>query len=446
MRQNTEGLLTDYTYTQNRELSWLRFNRRVLEEAADETVPTLERLKFIAIFTSNLDEFFMVRVGSLLDLYALSPGSIDNKCGLGPREQLTAIYDTVPALIETKGQLYRQVSALLAEEGIQDLEYQDLTAQEKTFIGDYFQSVVLPILSPQIVGLHHPSPHLVSKALYVAALLRNKSGKKSLGFIPVPTSLPSLVLLPGTRGRFLRMETILRQWAPTLFGKYKVEETCIISATRNADLSFDNDKFEDNEEDFRLRMTKLLKQRANLSIVRLEVNQKPSRDMLELLEGLFPVENDQVYYDPTPLTMGYVYDLEKILSTELRQRLTYKPYTPRWPEDLDPNQSMIEQIRRKDRLLFFPYDSVAPFLRLLSEASERPDVASIKITIYRLASTSKIARTLCRAAENGKEVVVLMELRARFDEANNIAWSKMLEEAGCKVIYGIENFKCHSKL
>lgn len=295
MRQNTEGLLTDYTYTQNRELSWLRFNRRVLEEAADETVPTLERLKFIAIFTSNLDEFFMVRVGSLLDLYALSPGSIDNKCGLGPREQLTAIYDTVPALIETKGQLYRQVSALLAEEGIQDLEYQDLTAQEKTFIGDYFQSVVLPILSPQIVGLHHPSPHLVSKALYVAALLRNKSGKKSLGFIPVPTSLPSLVLLPGTRGRFLRMETILRQWAPTLFGKYKVEETCIISATRNADLSFDNDKFEDNEEDFRLRMTKLLKQRANLSIVRLEVNQKPSRDMLELLEGLFPVENDQVY-------------------------------------------------------------------------------------------------------------------------------------------------------
>ncbi len=446
MRQNTEGLLTDYTYTQNRELSWLRFNRRVLEEAADETVPTLERLKFIAIFTSNLDEFFMVRVGSLLDLYALSPGSIDNKCGLGPREQLTAIYDTVPALIETKGQLYRQVSALLAEEGIQDLAYQDLTAQEKTFIGDYFQSVVLPILSPQIVGLHHPSPHLVSKALYVAALLRNKSGKKSLGFIPVPTSLPSLVLLPGTRGRFLRMETILRQWAPTLFGKYKVEETCIISATRNADLSFDNDKFEDNEEDFRLRMTKLLKQRANLSIVRLEVNQKPSRDMLELLEGLFPVENDQVYYDPTPLTMGYVYDLEKILSTELRQRLTYKPYTPRWPEDLDPNQSMIEQIRRKDRLLFFPYDSVDPFLRLLSEASERPDVASIKITIYRLASTSKIARTLCRAAENGKEVVVLMELRARFDEANNIAWSKMLEEAGCKVIYGIENFKCHSKL
>ena len=446
MRKNSEGLLTDYTYTQNRELSWLRFNKRVLEEAADESVPPLERLKFIAIFTSNLDEFFMVRVGSLLDMAAVSPNSVDSKSGMDPCQQLKAIYDTVPGLMETKRQLFYRVSALLAQEGIQDLGYKDLTAQEKGFAAEYFQSVVLPILSPQIVGMHHPSPHLVTKALYVAALLKNKNGKKSLGFIPVPPSLPSLVVLPGTKGRFLRIETILRQWAPTLFGKYKVEETCLICATRNADLSFDMDKFEDSEEDFRLRMTKLLKKRANQSIVRLEVNQKPSQAMVDLLTGLFPVENDQVYYDPTPLTMGYVYDLEKALGEDLRKKLTYVPYTPRWPEDLDPTKSMIDQIRRKDRLLFFPYDSVDPFLRLLSEASERPDVASIKITIYRLASASKIARTLCRAAENGKEVVVLMELRARFDEANNIAWSKMLEEAGCKVIYGIENFKCHSKL
>lgn len=446
MRKNSEGLLIDYTYTQNRELSWLRFNKRVLEEAADETVPPLERLKFIAIFTSNLDEFFMVRVGSLLDMAAVSPNSVDSKSGMDPCQQLKAIYDTVPGLMETKRQLFYRVSALLAQEGVQDLSYKDLTAQEKGFAAEYFQSVVLPILSPQIVGMHHPSPHLVTKALYVAALLKNKNGKKSLGFIPVPPSLPSLVILPGTKGRFLRIETILRQWAPTLFGNYKVEETCLICATRNADLSFDMDKFEDSEEDFRLRMTKLLKKRANQSIVRLEVNQKPSQAMVDLLTGLFPVENDQVYYDPTPLAMGYVYDLEKALGEDLRKKLTYVPYTPRWPEDLEPTKSMIDQIRRKDRLLFFPYDSVDPFLRLLSEASERPDVASIKITIYRLASTSKIARTLCRAAENGKEVVVLMELRARFDEANNIAWSKMLEEAGCKVIYGIENFKCHSKL
>lgn len=446
MRKNPEGFLTDYTYTQNRELSWLRFNQRVLEEAADETVPLLERLKFIAIFTSNLDEFFMVRVGSLLDMAAVSPEAVDSKSGMDPFHQLKAIYDTVPGLLELKGQLYQRVSTLLAREGVQDLEYKDLTAQEKGFAAEYFQSVILPILSPQIVGIHHPSPHLMSKALYLAALLKNKNGKKSLGFISVPSSLPSLVVLPGTKGRFLRMETILRQWAPTLFGNYKVEETCLICATRNADLSFDMEKFEDNQEDFRLRMTKLLKKRAKQSIVRLEVNQKPSQAMMDLLTGLFPVENDQVYYDPTPLDMHYVYDLEKALGEELRKRLTYPTYLPRWPEDLDPAQSMIQQIQRKDRLLFFPYDSVDPFLRLLGEASERPDVVSIKITIYRLASTSKIARILCRAAENGKEVVVLMELRARFDEANNIAWSKMLEEAGCKVIYGIENFKCHSKL
>ncbi|MBR5792690.1 MAG: polyphosphate kinase 1 [Ruminiclostridium sp.] len=446
MRKNPEGLLTDYTYTQNRELSWLRFNQRVLEEAADETVPLLERMKFIAIFSSNLDEFFMVRVGSLLDMAEVSPRAVDSKSGMDPFQQLKAIYDTVPGLLEIKGQLYQRVSTLLAREEVQDLEYKDLTAQEKGFAAEYFQSVILPILSPQIVGIHHPSPHLMSKALYLSALLRNKNEKKSLGFISVPSSLPSLVVLPGTKGRFLRMETILRQWAPTLFGNYKVEETCLICATRNADLSFDMEKFEDNQEDFRLRMTKLLKKRAKQSIVRLEVNQKPSQAMIDLLTGLFPVENDQVYYDPTPLNMGYVYDLEKALDEDLRKRLTYPTYLPRWPEDLDPAQSMIQQIQRKDRLLFFPYDSVDPFLRLLGEASERPDVVSIKITIYRLASTSKIARILCRAAENGKEVVVLMELRARFDEANNIAWSKMLEEAGCKVIYGIENFKCHSKL
>lgn len=362
MPKDPQSVVTDYTYTQNRELSWLRFNRRVLEEGADETVPALERLKFIAIFASNLDEFFMVRVGSLVDMAAVSPEEVDSKSGMRPREQLKAVYEAVPGLIEIKGQLYNRVSGLLAQEGIVDLTYDQLTQEERAQVKDYFHSVVLPILSPQIVGQRHPTPHLDNKALYITALLRSKSGKTSLGFIPLPTSLPPLFLLPGTRGRFLRLET------------------------------------------------------------------------------------HQIYYDSAPLSMGYVYDLEKALSPDLRARLTYPAYHPRWPEDLNRQESMIEQIRRKDRLLFFPFDSIDPFLRLLEEAADRPDVASIKITIYRLASTSKIARILCRAAENGKEVVALMELRARFDEANNIAWSKMLEEAGCKVIYGMENFKCHSKL
>ena len=436
----------DYSYSQNRELSWLRFDRRVLEESADETVPLLERLKFIAIFASNLDEFFMVRVGSLVDLSAVSPDEVDNKTGQTPGQQLKAIYDTIPSLIEIKDHLYHRVSGLLAGHGIVDLDEDTVTQEERRQADEYFRSLVLPILSPQIVSQRHPTPHLGNKELYVVALLRSKSGKASLGFVPLPASLPRFFLLPGSQGRYLRLETILRHWTPSLFSKYKVEETCVIAATRNADLSFDGEKFEDQEGDFRQLMTQMLKKRANQSIVRLELGQKPSQEMLRLLEQIIQVKTHQIYYDSAPLSLQFVYDLEKALPDELRTKLTYLPYQPRWPEDLTRGQSMIEQIRQRDRLLFFPYDSIDPFLRLLEEAAERPDVASIKITIYRLASTSRIARILCRAAENGKEVVALMELRARFDEANNIAWSKMLEEAGCKVIYGMENFKCHSKL
>ena len=446
MPKDLESVVNDYSYTQNRELSWLRFNRRVLEEAADDLVPPLERLKFIAIFSSNLDEFFMVRVGSLLDLSLVSPEELDSKSGMDPAQQLKAIYEEIPGLLEIKGQLYDRVSTLLAQAGVQDLEYEDLTPAEQTQVNDYFRAVVLPMLSPQIVGQRHPSPHLDNKALYISALLRSKSGKAALGFVPCPAALPPLFLLPDSHGRFLRLETILRHWTPTLFKKFKVEEVCVISATRNADLSFDGEKFEDSDRDFRSVMTRMLKKRANQAIVRLELDRRPSREMLRLLEEIIQVQTHQVYCDRAPLAMGYVYGLENALPEDLRGTLTYQPYTPRWPEDLNRQESMIEQIRRKDRLLFFPFDSIDPFLKLLEEAAERPDVKSIKITIYRLASTSKIARILCRAAENGKEVVALMELRARFDEANNIAWSKMLEEAGCKVIYGMENFKCHSKL
>ena len=259
----------DYSYSQNRELSWLRFNRRVLEESADETVPVLERLKFIAIFASNLDEFFMVRVGSLVDLSAVSPDEVDNKTGQTPGQQLKAIYDTIPSLIEIKDHLYHQVSDLLARYGIVDLDEDTVTQEERRQADEYFRSLVLPILSPQIVSQRHPTPHLGNKELYVVALLRGKSGKASLGFVPLPSSLPRFFLLPGSQGRYLRLETILRHWTPSLFSKYKVEETCVIAATRNADLSFDGEKFEDQEGDFRQLMTQMLKKRANQSIVRL---------------------------------------------------------------------------------------------------------------------------------------------------------------------------------
>ena len=433
-----------YSYTQNRELSWLRFNRRVLEEAGDETVPLLERLKFIAIFTSNLDEFFMVRVGNLFDLSLVSPGEIDNKTGLTPSGQLEQIYSVIPGLIEIKNRLYDDAAALLRREGICDLTMDELTGEERKFVSTCYKAKILPVLSPQIVDAHHPFPHLVSKGLYVAALLRGKKGAASLGFLPVPDRLPAFLTMPGDPGRSIRMETVLHYYAPTLFGEFKVESACVLCVTRSADLSLDTELLEG--EDIRSRMSKLLKKRASQSVVRLELSGKMSGEFMKLLKSRIRVESRQIYVDRSPLRMKYVFELIRTLPAERAAALSFPPYRPRWPADLDPRASIIDQVRRRDRLLFFPFDGVDPFLRMLDEAAERPDVLAIRITIYRLASSSRVAHILCKAAENGKEVTVLMELRARFDEANNISWSRLLEESGCKVIYGVEEYKCHSKI
>ena len=446
MPKGAENRPERYRYTQNRELSWLRFNQRVLEEAADESNPLLERLKFVAIFSSNLDEFFMVRVGSLFDLAAVSPEAVDNKTGMTPIQQLRRIYETVPGLIEQKKRIYAGVRAALAEAGVEDVTYPSLRAKEEKTVDRYFKADILPILSPIIIGSHHPVPHLVSKQLYVAARLQDKKGKSAVGILPVPQSLPAYVALPDSDLRFIRTEEILLHWAPTLFGAYQVLETCLISVTRNADISFDEEKFEDTEEDFRKQVLKLLKKRGRLAVVRMELNHEISEQFFTRLTKLVQVDGEQCFIDPCPLQMGYAFALAGALSRGKAKRLSYQPYTSRWPEDLEREKDILPQIQRRDRLLFYPFDSVDPFLRLLSEAAERPDVLSIKITIYRLASSSKIAHILCRAAENGKEVLVLMELRARFDEANNVAWSELLEEAGCQVVYGMEGFKCHSKI
>lgn len=434
-----------YSYTQNRELSWLRFNRRVLEEAGDESTPLLERLKFISIFTSNLDEFFMVRVGGLFDLHLVSPGQIDNKTGETPMEQLQEIYKVIPGLIENRDRLYANVTALLREQGICDLAMGELTPEEKKYVSTYYKARILPLLSPQIVDARHPFPHLANKALHIAALLRNRKGNASLGFVPVPASLPAFLNMPGDSGRFVRMETVIHHYALSLFGEYKPETSCVLCATRNADLSFDQELPKETE-DLRGSMSKLLKKRASLSVVRLELSGKVDGEFLKLLKSRVRVESHQVYCSETPLDMKYVFDLIKSLPADQAAPLSFPPYQGRWPEDLDEKSSIIEQVRRRDRLLFFPFDSVDPLLGLLREAAERPDVLSIRITIYRLASSSKIAHILCKAAENGKEVTVLMELRARFDEANNISWSRLLEDAGCQVIYGVEDYKCHSKI
>ena len=438
--------ISNVSCTQSRELSWLRFNRRVLEEAGDETVPLLERLKFISIFTSNLDEFFMVRVGNLFDLSLVSPDELDNKTGLTPAGQLEEIYSVVPGLIEIKNRLYTDVAALLRREGICDLSMDELSPEEKKFVSTYYKAKILPVLSPQIVDARHPFPHLANKSLYAAGLMRSRKGTPSLGFLPVPAGLPPFLSMPKDPGRFIRMETILLHWAPSLFGEYKMESCCVLCVTRNADLNLDTELLEESGEDIRSRMSKLLKKRASQSAVRLEISKKMSGEFMRMLRSRLGLEHKQIYVDQAPLDMHYAFDLMKSLPADISAPLSFPAYHPRWPEDLQKNVSIIDQIRQRDKLLFFPFDGVDPFLQMLEEAAVRPDVVSIRITIYRLATSSKVAHILCKAAENGKEVTVLMELRARFDEANNISWSRLLEDSGCKVIYGVEEYKCHSKI
>ena len=442
MPKNTEE---QYRYTQNRELSWLRFNRRVLEEAADPTVPVLERLKFVSIFSNNLDEFFMVRVGSLFDIAHMTPEDKDNKTGWIPTEQLHHIYRAIPALLTMKKQIYTSVMEELANSGVQDMTVESLDANDLKQVNRFFKAELLPVLSPILLGPNHPIPHLVNKHLYATALLKNKKGHKAVGIVPVPDSVSPYLLLSDGK-RFVRTENILLRWLPALFDAYSVKESCVLAVTRNADISFDEEKFEDSEEDFRRQIKKLLKQRDHLAVVRLELSTAVSGEFQKILSAPVRVENHQVFVDTCPLNMQYVFRLISELPKEFSERLLYPSYCPRWAEDLLREKQIMMQVQQKDRLLFYPYDSVEPFLRLLNEAAESPHVLSIRITIYRLASSSKIAQTLCRAAENGKEVLVLMELRARFDEENNLAWSKMLEESGCQVIYGAEGFKCHSKI
>lgn len=442
MQENTQKR---YRYTQNRELSWLRFDQRVLEEAADPSVPALERLKFISIFSSNLDEFFMVRVGSIFDLARMTPDDRDNKSGWTPEEQLHHIYEVIPGLLTMKKQIYSAVMEELGRSGIQDVEMEKLDASELKLVNHFFKTELLPVLSPILIGPNHPVPHLTNKRLYGAALLEDKKGHKALGIVPMPeTAAPFLMLSDGKR--YVRTENILLRWLPTMFDAYTVKESCVLAVTRNADISFDDDKFDDNEADFRHQMTKLLKLRDHLAVMRVELNTQISREFRKLLSSVVRVETHEVFVDKCPLNMRYVFRLIGALPKELSMRLQYPAHHPRWAEDLRRDQPMISQIRQRDRLLFYPYDSVDPFLHLLNEAAENPKVLSIKITIYRMASSSKIAQALCRAAENGKEVLVVMELRARFDEENNLEWSKMLEESGCQVIYGTEGFKCHSKI
>jgi polyphosphate kinase len=440
MQQETRETL----YTQNRELSWLRFNERVLLETQDASVPLVEKLRFVSIFTSNLDEFFMIRVGSLLDISLLDEEHADNKSGMTAREQLARVYQAVHPLYERRDGIFFSLEERLREHDVYNLTCQELEAGERKFLREYFDSYVAPVLSPQIMDAHHPFPHLESKSLNVGVRLETKEGKR-FGLIPVPKSLPRLLYLPGGSVRYVRMEEIILENADRVFDRCEMVEKTVLSVTRNADLNPDDETFE-LEENFRLHMKKVLKKRARLAPVRLETRDKLSGEFLKYLLAQLDLSKEQAYVSHAPLEMSYVYGLEQKLSQPMRRALLYAPYKPLWPADLDGRESMFRQIQKRDVLLFNPYESIEPFLKLVREAASDPAVISIKITLYRIDKQSRLAETLIMAAENGRDVTVMMELRARFDEENNIEWAERLEAAGCRVLYGIDGIKAHSKI
>ena len=431
--------MAGFSYTQNRELSWLKFNERVLEEAYAEEVPLYERLKFIAIFTSNLDEFFMVRVGSLYDMSLDGDDQIDNKTGLSPSQQLERIYHAVEPLYKKRDRYFREVENALRAYGIADLSIDELKGDDAVFVYDYWRSCVLPVLSPQIVDDHHPFPFVANKVPHVAVELQKKK-RTIMGLIPMPAALPSLLFLPGKGIRYVHLEEVICRYAEEAFPAYPVLSRNIFCVTRNADISPEDEEFAP-AGDFREKMKKLVKQRSRLAPVRLECAQLLNDFFFGILSEKLGLSRAQIYATEAPFTMSYVYGLSQKFDEDMEKRLCYRPFTPQLVRG-----SLFEFPRGRDVLLSYPYESMQPFLRLVRRAANDPSVTSIQITIYRLAKEAKLIDSLCLAAENGKEVLVLIELRARFDEQNNIDWSERLETAGCRVIYGFEGFKVHSKV
>lgn len=430
-------------YTQNRELSWLKFNQRVLEEAQDPSVPLLERMKFVAIFTSNLDEYFMIRVGSLFDMAATDPKTVDSRSGMTPAQQLEKIYEAVAPLYKERDKTYGEIKKQLHPYGVCGLDYKELEQSEKKYVKKYFKEQVLPILSPQIVDAGHPFPHLLNKELYVTAMLKLE-GRSMMGIVPVPNFVSDILYLPGHDIRYIRMEKVIMEHLDLVFGHYEVSERNYICVTRNADIAPDDESLEVTD-DFRFLMKQTLHKRRRMAVVRLEIAEKLNQDMEKYFCEKFNITKKQIFRTKMPMKLDYMFAISGNLPDSMKKSLIYHPFSPQPGRQVEEG-SMMRQIRKQDILLFYPYESMEPFLQLIKEAAFDPSVMTIKITIYRLAKKARLVEYLCAAAENGKEVTVLIELRARFDEQNNIDWSERLEEAGCRVLYGFEGYKVHSKI
>lgn len=444
------------TYTQDRELSWLKFNKRVLEESQDKDVPLLERLKFVSIFSSNLDEFYMIRVGRLNDLKKLKLSIKNDKSDMTPQEQLDAIFEKTKRLNDEKEKSYFEILDELKANGIYDVDIEALDKRWKKYVETFYRNKVQPILSPMIIDSQHPFPHLANKQLYIIVSLKEeeiskKIKKNKIGILPIPPSLPRVIYLEddlekGEEVRFVRIEEIVLSYIDNIFGQFITGDKAVISVTRNAELDLTEELEEDDGEDYRQYMKKILKKRARLMPIRLEVFGSIEEENNKFLLKKLKIEDNQVFRSTVPINLNYVFELSEKLNAERRKILCDEAFESQYPLNIDKKIRITDQVKNKDILLHYPYEQMDPFISLLKESANDPKVVSIKITMYRLAIRSKIAEQLCEAAENGKEVTVLMELKARFDEKNNIEWADRLEEAGCNLIYGLEDFKVHSKI
>ena len=427
----------------NRELSWLKFNERVLEEAENNEVPLCERMNFVSIYQSNLDEFFRVRVGSLQDQMLVNKKIRDNKTNMTSEEQIKAILKEVKRLNKRKDAAYADLMKKVAEYGITLVDFKTAKPEEKKFLEQYFNHEIVPLSSPTIVGKRQPFPFLRNQEIYAVVVLETRSGKERIGIIPCTNNMVErLVEIPGGEGRYVLSENIVLHYIGKVFKGYKVIGKSLIRVVRNADI--DADALYDEDLDYREFMADLMKQRKKLTPVRLDMSREIDVSVVESLCRYLKVEPERVFRSDAPLDLSFVYKLQDLL--RMHPELFYGKRVPQKSASFRDGESILRQIEEGDKLLSYPYESIRPFLNMLYEAAEDENVLSIKMTLYRLAKQSKIVEALCEAAENGKEVVVLVELRARFDEENNIRWSRMLEKAGCQIIYGLEGFKVHSKL
>ena len=426
----------------NREISWLKFNERVLEEARDENNPLCERLSFLSIYQTNLDEFFMVRVGSLEDQKLLNDDTRENKTNLNPNEQIDEILKQVKILNEVKDKTYFDLMKKIENHGVKLVRFQSLSKDDARYIRNYYMQEIVPLLSVMIVGRKQPFPFLKNGYIYALAVLEKK-GKKKLGIIPCDSEvLPRMISVPGMENTYMLLEELILHFISSVFEGYEIHEKSLLRVTRNADI--DVHKVYDEDLNYRDQMEQVVKLRKKLAPVRLELTRNINSEMLEQLCGYCEIEPKQVFYSKSPLDLSFVFKIQDLLRGN--QSLFFEKRMPQQSPDVSIYEPMIPQIQKRDILLSYPYESIRPFLRLLQEAARDPDVYTIKMTLYRLARNSKVVEALAEAAENGKQVDVLVELKARFDEKNNIEWSRRLEDAGCHVVYGIDGLKVHSKL